>query len=357
MRNEQMKKILFSHKCFVKVIFIFFMVTSESIFAQWFMEVDDSEIKAVWEMFQEVMPKRSGNFATQKECEDALNQHDWLPGQRAKYKCRCESNCDGQNSSNSDYGGEQYISSQNPERVVVDDYETQMMKRKLIIEKDSKQKAYEDKVKNENMKKDVMSKLKGNKSLDQLKTTSELSKQGSQNNDIDAGRVSTEAAFTDGKIKLKRGNILDNNIPPVPPPTIMENQKKLFEYVERETKVVQSKILEVQKEKIAILEKKNRIQEKILDQKITIVKLKTNKIEIEEESKKVEIDSLLLEAMQLLEESEKLDEDAGKELENKDKLLGEQEVLFNQLQTSYKLGKDNPEKSEQLLNELQKGKK
>lgn len=352
-----MKKILFSHKCFVKVIFIFFMVTSESIFAQWFMEVDDSEIKAVWEMFQEVMPKRSGNFATQKECEDALNQHDWLPGQRAKYKCRCESNCDGQNSSNSDYGGEQYISSQNPERVVVDDYETQMMKRKLIIEKDSKQKAYEDKVKNENMKKDVMSKLKGNKSLDQLKTTSELSKQGSQNNYIEGGRVNTESAFTDGKFKLKRDSIVDENIPQVSPPTIIENQKKLFEYVERETKIVQTKIVEVQKEKIQILEKKNQIQEKIADQTLKIEKLKKEKIELKEESKKEEIDSLLLEAMQLLDESEQLNENAGKELENKDKLLGDQEMLLNQLQTSYDQGKDNPEKSEQLLNELQKGKK
>lgn len=341
----------------ILLIFLILIVPTKSVQAQWYAVADESHKRAMWDMFQVVVPDREGNFTTKQECEDALDNAGMDALQRSRYHCECESNCDGQYSSVTDYQEEQYNSGYNPERVVIEDLETQMMKRKLFIEEDRKQKVVQDKIKNENMKKEVLGKLKVNKSLNQLKTTAELSEQGSQNNDIDAGRVSTEAAFTDGKIKLKRGNILDNNIPPVPPPTIMENQKKLFEYVERETKVVQSKILEVQKEKIAILEKKNRIQEKILDQKITIVKLKTNKIEIEEESKKVEIDSLLLEAMQLLEESEKLDEDAGKELENKDKLLGEQEVLFNQLQTSYKLGKDNPEKSEQLLNELQKGKK
>jgi hypothetical protein len=350
-----MKKII--NQINIICFLILFVTPFKSVFAQWYAVADESHKRAVWEMYQVVVPDRQGDFPTKQACEDALDDAGMDALQRSRCHCECESNCDGQNSSNSDFQEEQYNSGQNPERVVVDDYETRMMQRRIFAEKDRKQKAYQDQMKNENIKKEIMGKLKGNKSLDQLKTTSELSEQGLKNNDIEGGRVNTESAFTDGKIKLRRSNIEEGNIPPVPPPTIIENQKKLFEYVDRETKVVQTKILEVQKEKIEILEKKNKLQEKILDQKFTIVKLKTDKIETQEESKKQEIDSLLLEAMQLLDESEQLNENAGKELENKDKLLGEQEALLNKLQTSYDQGKDKPEKSEELLNELQEGKK
>ena len=75
--------------------------------------------------------------------------------------------------------------------------------------------------------------------------------------------------------------------------------------------------MEVQKEKIQILEKKNQIQEKIVEQTSNIEKLKKEKIEVKEESQKGEIDSLLLEAMQLLEESETLNKKAGEELETR----------------------------------------
>jgi hypothetical protein len=177
-----------------------------------------------------------------------------------------------------------------------------------------------------------------------------------ENNQTEIGRDNSESAFSDGKIKLKRGDLRNRDIP-VSPPAPVESQKTLFEYVDRETKVVQTKIMDVQKEKIHILEKKNQIQEKIVEQTVNIEKLKTEKIEVKEESRKEEIDSLLLEAMQLLEESNTLNEKAGEELKTKDKLIGEQEVLLNKLQSTYEKGKENPEKSEGLLKELQGDKK
>lgn len=352
-----MKKILFKHKCILIITFLLLIIPTKNIIAQWYVVADESHKRAMWEMYQIVVPDRQGDFPTKKECEDAIDRAGMDALQRSRHHCECESNCDEQNSSISNYQEEQYNSGQNP--ADVDDYETQMMQRNLNIEKDKKEKAALEKLKNENIKNDLLSKLKGNKSFNQLKTTSELSEQGSQNidNQIEIGRVNSESAFTDGKIKLKKSNIINDNIPPVSPPAIVVNQKKLFEYVDREMKVVQSKILEVQKEKIQILEKKNKIQEKFLEQKITVEKLKTEKIELKEDAKKEEIDSLLWEAMQLLEESEMLNENAGKELESKDKLLDEQEAFLNKLQTSYDHGKDKPEKFEQLLNELQSGKK
>lgn len=338
---------------------VYLMMPDQSILAQWFVEVDDSEIRAVWDMFQQVVPKRSGNFSTRQECEDVLNQSDWLPGQRAKYNCKCESDCDGQNST------EYYDDSQNNyveesrNEIVVDDYKTQMMKRDLSIEKDKKEKAAEDRLKNENMKKELLGKLKGNKSFNQLLKTSELSQQGVEdikNNQTEVGRDNSESSFTNARVKLRRGELRNSDIP-VSPPAPVEVQKTLFEYVDKETKVVQSKMVEVQKEKIQILEKKAKIQETILEQKITIEKLKTEKIEVKEEPKKEEIDSLLLEAMQLLEDSETLNDKAEEEIKSKDKLIGEQEVLLNKLQTSYEKGKENPQKSEELLKELQGDKK
>jgi len=338
--------------------FILLLVPAKSVRAQWYVVVDDSEIRAVWEMFQQVVPKRSGDFATRQECEDALDQSDWMPGQRAKYWCECETNCDDQNSSGSYNDGQQNSSVQNPPEIMIDDYETQMMKRDLLIEKDKKEKAALEKLKNDNIKNDLLTKLKGNKSLNQLKTTSGLSEQGLENitnNQTDAGRDDTESAFSQGKIKLKKGR--QNNTVPVSQPVPVEQQKNLFEYIDRETKVVQTKIMDVQKKKIQLLEKKNQIQEKIVEQTVNIQKLKEEKYEAKDETRKEEIDSLLIMATQMLQESETLDQEANKELEVKDKLVKDQEGLLNKYQETYNKSKDNPELSEELLKELQGDKK
>ena len=341
---------------FTTIILLFIFV--ETTFAQWYAVANETQKKAMWDMFGVVVPDRQGNFATKSECEQALDNAGMDALQRSRYWCECEVNCDDQNSSGSYNDEQQNSSGQNPGGIVVDDYETQMMKRNLFIEKDKKQKAALEKSKNDNIKNDLLGKLKGNKSLDQLKTTSDLSERGSENitnNQTEAGRDDSESAFSQGKIKLKKGK--QNNIVPVSPPVPVEHQKTLFEYIDRETKVVQTKIMEVQKEKIQILEKKNQIQQKMVEQTVNIEKLKTEKIEVKEESRKEEIDSLLLEAMQLLEESETLNKKAGEELETSNKLITDQEGILNNLQTSYQIGKENPERSEELLKELQGNKK
>jgi hypothetical protein len=283
-----MNKLLLPSKHIVVLILMFLLISAKSIVAQWYVVVDDSEIRAVWEMFQQVVPKRSGDFATRRECEDALDQSDWMPGQRVKYWCDCETNCDDQNSSGSYNDEQQNSSGQNPGGIVIDDYETQMMKRDILVEKDKKEKAAQEKLKNDNIKNDLLTKLKGNKSLNQLKTTSGLSEQGLENitnNQTDAGRDDTESAFSQGKIKLKKGR--QNNTVPVSQPVPVEQQKNLFEYIDRETKVVQTKIMDVQKKKIQLLEKKNQIQEKIVEQTVNIQKLIEEKYDTERRNRLV----------------------------------------------------------------------
>jgi len=314
--------------------------------------------------------KRQGHFSTEAECLEMIERavrESGDPNIRRHMSCE---GCDEQNSSDS-YNDEQQNSSwQKSPELVIDDYETQMMKIDLFIEKDKNEKADLDKSRNDDIKNDLLSKLKGNKSFNQLRTTSDLSEEGLQsiknnqnevgrensNNQNEVGRENSESAFSDGKIKPNRRELRNNNIT-VSPPAPVESQKNLFEYIDRETKVVQTKIVEVQKEKIQILEKKNQIQQKIGEQTINIKKLEIEKVEVKEEARKEEIDSLLLEAMQLLEESENLNRKAGEELETSNKLISEQEGLLNNLQSSYEKGKENPEKSEALLRELQGGKK
>ena len=345
------------NKLFFTTIILLF-IFAETTFAQWYVVANETQKKAMWDMFGVVVPDRQGNFATKSECEQALDNAGMDALQRSRYWCECEVNCDDQNSSTSYNDGQQNSSGQNLGEIVVDDYETQMMKRNLYIEKDKKQKAALEKSKNDNIKSDLLGKLKGNKSLDQLKTTSDLSERGSENitnNQTEAGRDDSESAFSQGKIKLKKGK--QNIIVSVSPPVPVEHQKTLFEYIDRETKVVQTKIVEVQKEKIKLLEKKNQIQQKMVEQTVYIEKLKTEKIEVKEESHKEEIDSLFLEAMQLLEESETLNKKAGEELETSNKLITDQEEILNNLQASYQMGKENPERSEELLKELQGNKK
>lgn len=354
-----MNKILLRSEHIVVLILMFLLIPAKSIIAQWYAVADESHKRAMWEMFQVVVPDRQGDFVTKQECEQALDNAGMDALQRSRFRCECETNCNDQNSTGSYNDEQQNSSGQNPGGIVIDDYETQMMKRNLFIEKDKKQKAALEKSKNDNIKNDLLGKLKGNKSLNQLKTTSDLSEQGSENitnSQTEAGREDSESAFTNGKTKLKRRD-LRNSIVPVSPPTPIEHQKTLFEFIDRETKVVQTKIMEVQKEKIQILEKKNQIQEKIVEQTTNIEKLKKEKIEVKEESQKGEIDSLLLEAMQLLEESETLNKKAGEELKTSNMLITEQEGLLNKLQTSYEQGKENPQKSEELLKELQGNKK
>lgn len=336
----------------------FLFLPGKLLFAQWYVVADESHKRAMWEMFQVVVPDKEGNFATKRECEDALDNANMDALQRSRHHCECEANCDDQNSSNSYNDQQQNSSGQNPDGIVIDDYETQMMKSNLYIEKDKKEKAALEKSKNDNIKNDLLGKLKGNKSLNQLKTTSDLSEQGLENitnNQTDVGRDDTESAFSQGKIKLKKRG--QNNTVPVSPPVPVEQQKTLFEYIDRETKVVQIKIMDVQKKKIQLLEKKNQMQEKIVEQTVNIQKLKEEKYEVKDETRKEEIDSLLIMATQMLQESETLNQEANKELEVKDKLVKDQEDLLNKYQETYNKSKDNPELSEELLKELQGDKK
>jgi len=359
MKNKYLSSIEFSN---LKIIFTltllmisFFQAAS---YSQWQIVYSDELIDDLSEQGISYQ-KRQGHFSTEAECLEMIERavrESGDPNIRRHMSCE---GCDEQNSSDSYNDEQQNFSGQNPPELVIDDYETQMMKIDLFIEKDKNEKADLDKSRNDDIKNDLLSKLKGNKSFNQLRTTSDLSEEGLQsikNNQNEVGRENSESAFSDGKIKPNRRELRNNNIT-VSPPAPVESQKNLFEYIDRETKVVQTKIVEVQKEKIQILEKKNQIQQKIGEQTINIKKLEIEKVEVKEEARKEEIDSLLLESMQLLEESENLNRKAGEELETSNKLISEQEGLLNNLQSSYEKGKENPEKSEALLRELQGGKK
>ncbi len=115
--------------------------------------------------------------------------------------------------------------------------------------------------------------------------------------------------------------------------------------------------METQKQKIEVHEKKNKIQQDIIVQTEKIETLKVEKNQTEDESKKIEVDSLLLLAEQMLQESEDLNKRADEELISKNQVILEQESLLNKYQDSLNKSKDNPGLSEELLKELQGGKK
>jgi hypothetical protein len=288
------------------------------------------------------MPARQGPF-TKEECEYWLTQmEEW---QRKETWCDCPPETNNSGSSDTQM--------QNEKKIVVEDRETQLKKIRLLEEMELRKKAQAECEEVNLKKKDLLGKMKTNKALDQLKTSSELSEQGAvniSNNQMEAGRDISESAFSDGKIILKRRQ--ETNTVQVSPPKPVDSQKSLFEYIEHETRTVQNKIMNVQKEKIKLLEKKNDIQKTINEQTIKIAQLKTELLEAKDETQKEEIDSLLLMATELLQESEDLNIKADQELQEKNKLEQDNEALLNNYQDIYNKSKENPEQSEQLLKEL-----
>jgi hypothetical protein len=288
------------------------------------------------------IPTRQGPF-TKEECESAWNQME-------KYQ-RDESHCECEGTNNS---GLYETQGKTESRIQIEDHQTQLKKLKEAAYKKEMEKKNSDRQIVEDIKQDLRGKLKAIKSLDQLKTVSNLSLKGEQNvnnNQTEAGRDDSESAFSEGKIDPNNSSLPDNNIV-VPPPAFIEQQKTLFEYLDQQKKVVQTKITDVNKEKTKIDEKKKQLQEKITGQTISIKRLTVEKTKVEEETKKVEIDSLLLLAEQMLDESIEQNKKADKDLEKVNNQLQENEALLNRYDETYNKSKEHPEESEQLLKEL-----
>jgi len=334
------------------IAFLFILLFNKISFSQWYIATSDEHKRIMWKHFNVVVEERQGNFATEQECLDALNNADVEYDQRQHYWCECD--CPDQTTN--EYSTEQTIP-----KIIIDDPETQRKKRNAVITKDQKEKLLLDYKKNQETKEELLGKLKGNdkkesSALDQLKTTEKLSVKGEQSSGSDSSRVLTEQAFSDAELSSEQDNP-NNYIIPVSPPAPIDHNKNLAEYIDLETKIVQTKIMETQKQKIEILEKKNKIQQDIIVQTEKIETLKVEKYQNEDESKKIEVDSLLLLAEQMLQESEDLNRRADEELTSKNQVILEQEGLLNKYQDTVNKSKDNPELSEELLKELQGGKK
>lgn len=346
-----MYKILLCGERSVVLILMILLIPAKSILAQWYIVSDEYYKRVHWEVFQIDIPDRRGDFPSKKECEDALDRTYALD--RFRHHCECESNCEGQNSTVTyDNSQNEYID-QNSNEVVVADHQMQLDKIRAVEEKKRMLKELVDQKKFTEDKNELTGKLKQNKALDQLKTSSELSEQGiqnSNNNQLEVGRNNSQSAFTEGKIILKKRD--EQPVVPVSPPKPVDNQKSLFEYIEKETKTVQNKIINVQKEKIILLDKKNENHKTIYEQTIKIAQLKTERLEVKDETKIDEIDSLLLMASLLLQESEDLNKEADEELKEKNKIELDNQALLNKYQDVYNKSKENPEQSEQLLKEL-----
>lgn len=331
-------------KLILLMLILFFL--NEVIYSQCYIVASQKHKNIMMEVWGVTVPDRQGSFTSYQECVDYLDRSmDFDPIQRAEHWCDCDET--GFNDSNSP----NIYQSPN---IIIPDRETQLNNARMQEEIELKQKAKLESEKINQNKKDLLVKMKKNKALDQLKTSSELSAMGNQNtniNQLDAGRTDSESAFTEGKIKLKGRN--EQKIIPVSPPKPVDSQKSLFEYIDRETRTVQNKIMNVQREKIKILEKKNDIQKTINEQTIKIAKLETERLEVKDETKKVEIDSLLLMANQLLQESEDLNYKAEVELQEKNKLEQDNEALLNNYRDIYNKSKEHPEQSEKLLKNLE----
>jgi hypothetical protein len=315
------------------------------LFAQCYIVASEKHKSRMREIWGSTVPDRQGNFATYEECVSFLDREiAFDPVQRAEHWCECEET----NSS-----GTYNTNGQTESRIQVENHQIQLKKLKEAAYKKEMEKKNSDRKIVENKKQDLLGKLKKNKSLDQLKTSSELSEQGEvniSNNQSESGRDVSESAFSDGKIILKKRQ--EPNTIQVSPPKPVEDQSTLFEYIDRETKVVQNKIIQVQKQKIKLLEKKNDIQKTITDQTLKIEKLKTEKINLEDESKTEEIDSLLIIANQLKLESEELDLKADRDLEEINRMEQDSEALLKKYGDALNKAKEHPEESEQLLKEL-----
>jgi len=369
-----MNKNIFTVKNILFAAVITLFTFPQASFGQWQIEYSDwliNNLKGQGINYE----KRQGHFLTQAECLEMIEQAVYESGDpNLRLHMSCVG-CDELTTTESTNNQEGFSSGQNRRGIVIDDYKTQKIKRDAFIEKDRKEKENTDKLKNEKIQKELLGQLKNeskpkfktgsnppgeSNALNQLQTTSDLSLQASQNsgnNQNDSARVTSESAFTNAQIKTSGNNLSDINVPEPPEPTPVISQQRLFDFIERETKYVQTKILEVQKQKIEILEKKNQIHEKIIEQTGKIEKLKVEKNEVEDESRKEEIDSLLIQAMEMLEESEVLNKKASEELEVKDKLVKEQEGILNKYQEKYNNAEEHPELSEELLKELQGDKK
>ena len=315
------------------------------VYPQCYIVASEEHKEIMLREWDEIVPDRQGNFASYDECEAYLNSAIADPIQRARHWCECEES----------YNTESYETQLQDESTFhYESHESQLDKIRLYEEAERKKRHIADqKAFNEN-KKDVLGKLKQNKALDQLKTTSDLSIKGQQNvnNNInDESRKDSESAFSEGNLTHNNVNTSNEKIP-VSPPAPIDHQKNLFDYINRETKKIQSKILDIKEEQIQILDKKMPISLKIYDLKLNIEDLKLKRMEAKEETKVEEIDSLLLAALQMLEESEQLNEKAAEELKEKDKLVQENEGLLNKFQDTYTRSKEHPEESEQLLKEL-----
>jgi hypothetical protein len=314
----------------------------QSLSAQCYMVTSDYLIRFFAD-HGDYIPARQGPF-TEDECKYWLTQMDeW---QRKESRCDCPPKSDNQ--------GSYDTRTQSESRIKIPDRETQLKRIKEYAHQKIKEKENADRQIVEQKKQYLLGKLKRNKSLDQLKTASMLSLKGEQNvnnNRTEEGRDDSESAFTEGRIDPNNSGLPDYNIT-VSPPVFIEHQQTLYEYIDEQKKVVQTKITKVQKEKAEIQEKKNQSQEKIKVQSIGIKRLTTEKFMAKEETQKEEIDSLLMLANQLLEESIEQNEKADRELEEKNKLLQEHDALLNKYDEAYNISKEHPEKSDQLLKEL-----
>lgn len=334
---------------YINIKSIFFLplliliIFNEHIFSQCYIVASQKHKNIMFENWGVNVPDRQGNFASYEECVDYLDRSmDFDPIQRAEHWCDCDE-------TNTEYS-ENTNQNQN---LIIPDRETQLNKSRMLEEIERKKKLMLESQEVNLKKNDLLGKMKKNKALDQLKTSSDLSEQGNQNisnNNLESGRDKTQSAFTEGKLKLKSRN--EQTDIPVSPPKPIDHQKSLFEYIDRETKIVQNKIINVQKEKIKILDKKNEIHKTIFEQTIKINQLETERLEVKDETKKVEIDSMLLMANQLLQESEDLNYKAEMELQEKNKLEQDNEALLNNYRDIYNKSKEHPEQSEKLLKEL-----
>jgi hypothetical protein len=325
-------------------LLVILIIFSDLVPAQCFIVASDKHKRIMLEHFGVSVPARQGNFTTLEECEAFLNNAaNFDPQQRNEHWCDC------------DKTNANIQSNRVQSKIKIDDRETQLARNKLFVLKKTQEKKEADDKIFQAKKNNLLGKLRRNKSFDQLNTTSGLSEQGAyniKNDESEKGRDNSESSFTQHKIKLRERELKTTQ---VSLPKFVEHQKTLFEFIDRETKIVQTKIMNVQKEKIQILEKKNQLQEKITLQTLNIEKLKTEKNDVQKENRE-EIDSLLLLANQILGESEELNKKADQELEEKNNLVDENEALLNKYQDAYNKSKEFPDQSEQLLKELQGGK-
>lgn len=326
------------------------LVLSRVSFAQCFIVASEKHKRIMYEVWGVTVPDRQGNFSTLEECETYLYNLDADPEQKKEHWC----DCDKQNT-NESYESDN-TQAQQQSRITIEDRETQLKKIKEYEMQKQEEKRQADEKNFRGKKQNVLGKIKRNTALDQLKTTEEVSDKAANNINVEdeAGRRESESSFTDSKMKIKHR---EPPTIPVSPPAPVNHQKNLFEYIDREKIIVQTRIMEVQKDKIGILEKKNNLQQKITEQTLNIEKLNAEKTEVNDENRKEEIDSLLLLAEQMLEESEDLNKKADQELQDKNKLAEENEALLNKFENAYNKSKEFPEQSEQLLNELRGGNK